>query len=184
MTEHRERILDAFESSGMSGQAFAIHHGIKVQTFASWMQKRRRIRSEYDDEAGFRMPRSSPDMIGRPSDTPGKRSDTVGRQTDMIGRPSDTVGKRSDTPGKGSDMPGRLSDTPGKRSDMPGRSSDTVGKRTDMPGNPIQPPGKPSSGSAIEGRGGISRPRLHAAPSHPKQPHPLHLHVRPSAAKP
>ena len=49
--EHRERMLDAFESSGMSGQAFAIHHGIKVQTFASWMQKRRRIRGDYDDEA-------------------------------------------------------------------------------------------------------------------------------------
>lgn len=49
--EHRERMLDAFESSGMSGQAFAIHHGIKVQTFASWMQKRRRLRGDYDDEA-------------------------------------------------------------------------------------------------------------------------------------
>ena len=28
--EHRERMLDAFESSWMSGQAFAIHYGIKV----------------------------------------------------------------------------------------------------------------------------------------------------------
>jgi hypothetical protein len=33
-------MLDAFEASAMSGQAFAIHHGIKVHTFASWMQKR------------------------------------------------------------------------------------------------------------------------------------------------
>ncbi len=49
--EHRERMLDAFEASGMSGQAFATHHGIKVQTFASWMQKRRRSRGDYDDEA-------------------------------------------------------------------------------------------------------------------------------------
>ncbi|MFM2196960.1 MAG: hypothetical protein RLZZ505_392 [Verrucomicrobiota bacterium] len=42
--EHRERMLDAFEDGAMSGQAFAIRHGIKVQTFASWMQKRRRLR--------------------------------------------------------------------------------------------------------------------------------------------
>jgi hypothetical protein len=48
--EHREAMLDAFEASGMSGQAFAIHHGIKVQTFASWIQKRRRSRGDYDDE--------------------------------------------------------------------------------------------------------------------------------------
>ena len=40
--EEREKMLDAFEAGGMSGQAFAIHHGIKVQTFASWIQKRRR----------------------------------------------------------------------------------------------------------------------------------------------
>jgi hypothetical protein len=26
--EHRERMLDAFEASAMSGQAFAIHHGL------------------------------------------------------------------------------------------------------------------------------------------------------------
>src|SRR5690554_5388165 len=50
-SEQREKILDAFESSGMSGQAFAIHHGIKVPTFASWIQKRRRKRGDYDDEA-------------------------------------------------------------------------------------------------------------------------------------
>jgi hypothetical protein len=48
--EHREKTLDAFEASGMSGQAFALRHGIKVQTFASWMQKRRRQRGDYDDE--------------------------------------------------------------------------------------------------------------------------------------
>jgi hypothetical protein len=47
----REVILDAFEASGMSGQAFALHHGIKVQTFASWIQKRRRVRGDYQNEA-------------------------------------------------------------------------------------------------------------------------------------
>jgi hypothetical protein len=30
--DQREAILDAFEASAMSGQAFALHHGIKVQT--------------------------------------------------------------------------------------------------------------------------------------------------------
>lgn len=49
--DRREAMVDAFEASGMSGQAFAIHHGIKVQTFASWIQKRRRSRGDYEDEA-------------------------------------------------------------------------------------------------------------------------------------
>jgi hypothetical protein len=31
----REAILDTFEASGMSGQAFALQHGIKIQNFAS-----------------------------------------------------------------------------------------------------------------------------------------------------
>jgi len=47
----REAILDAFEASGMTGQAFALHHGIKIQTFASWIQKRRHARGDYKNEA-------------------------------------------------------------------------------------------------------------------------------------
>ena len=43
----REQILDRFESSGMSGQAFAAHIGVKYSTFASWVQKRRRARGTY-----------------------------------------------------------------------------------------------------------------------------------------
>lgn len=31
----REAILDTFKASGMSGQAFALQHGIKIQNFAS-----------------------------------------------------------------------------------------------------------------------------------------------------
>ncbi len=38
----RELILDRFESSGMSGQAFARHVGVKYSTFSDWVQKRRR----------------------------------------------------------------------------------------------------------------------------------------------
>jgi len=45
--EHREKLLDTFETSGMSGQKFADHYGVKYTTFASWIQKRRRERNEY-----------------------------------------------------------------------------------------------------------------------------------------
>lgn len=45
--EKREQILDGFESSGMSGQAFAARIGVKYPTFASWVQKRRRARGQY-----------------------------------------------------------------------------------------------------------------------------------------
>jgi transposase-like protein len=39
--ERREALLDEYERGGMSGKAFARHYGIKYQTFASWLQKRR-----------------------------------------------------------------------------------------------------------------------------------------------
>jgi len=39
--EQRETLLDAFVSSGLSGTRFAATHGIKYQTFATWVQKRR-----------------------------------------------------------------------------------------------------------------------------------------------
>ncbi len=55
--EHRENLLDAFDSSGMSGVKFAQHYGIKYTTFASWIQKRRRERDEY--------PGASPKAPGR-----------------------------------------------------------------------------------------------------------------------
>ncbi len=47
---HREQLLDAFESSSMSGQMFAEHHGVKRSTFATWVQKRRRERNDYPAE--------------------------------------------------------------------------------------------------------------------------------------
>jgi len=40
----RERLLDEFERSGMSGLQFAAFVGIKYQTFATWAQQRRRRR--------------------------------------------------------------------------------------------------------------------------------------------
>ena len=40
--EHRQALLDKFQHSNMSGQAFARHHGIKYTTFADWRQKQRK----------------------------------------------------------------------------------------------------------------------------------------------
>jgi transposase-like protein len=44
--ERREAILDEFERSGMSGIAFARHHGIKYQTFAAWRKRRKNAPTE------------------------------------------------------------------------------------------------------------------------------------------
>jgi hypothetical protein len=43
----REQLLDEFERSGLSGQKFAELVGIKYPTFATWAQKRRRVRGAY-----------------------------------------------------------------------------------------------------------------------------------------
>jgi transposase len=61
--EHREALLDEFERGTMSGLAFARHHGINYQTFASWMQKRRQARGDYEKLALVRKvpPRKSPE---------------------------------------------------------------------------------------------------------------------------
>lgn len=45
--ERRERILDEFEGSGLSGRKFAGLTGINYQTFATWAQQRRRERKQY-----------------------------------------------------------------------------------------------------------------------------------------
>lgn len=34
-------MMEAFASSGLSGLEFAALHGVKYQTFASWLQKRK-----------------------------------------------------------------------------------------------------------------------------------------------
>jgi DNA-binding transcriptional regulator YiaG len=44
----RERIVDEFERSGMSGREFARMAGMKYPTFASWVQKRRRANGVYE----------------------------------------------------------------------------------------------------------------------------------------
>lgn len=58
--DRREAILDTFEQSGMSGQAFARQIGVKYPTFASWIQKRRRMRGEYSQK---KLSESAPSQI-------------------------------------------------------------------------------------------------------------------------
>lgn len=50
--ERRESLLDEFERSGMSGAGFARHYGINYATFADWVQKRRKQRSEQAQVTG------------------------------------------------------------------------------------------------------------------------------------
>jgi hypothetical protein len=49
--QQREDLLDLFERSGMSGAAFAKLHGIRYPTFATWRQKRRRLRISSGEES-------------------------------------------------------------------------------------------------------------------------------------
>jgi hypothetical protein len=43
--EQRQRILDEYERSGLSGPKFAALCGVKYQTFASWLQRGKRPRN-------------------------------------------------------------------------------------------------------------------------------------------
>lgn len=45
--EQRERILDEYERSGLSGPKFTALCGVKYQTFATWLQRRKRQRHAY-----------------------------------------------------------------------------------------------------------------------------------------
>ena len=51
--EHRRALVAAFEDSALSGPEFCSHHGIKYQTFATWLQKHRRETGAYPSEAGL-----------------------------------------------------------------------------------------------------------------------------------
>ena len=58
----RDALLDEFERGGTSAQAFAKLVGLKYQTFASWVQKRRRTRQQYP--AATRALASTPAISG------------------------------------------------------------------------------------------------------------------------
>ena len=66
-TEQREAILDGFERSGMPATRFAKKHGINYQTFASWVQKRRRLRGDYAEQK----PKEKSKPIQKADQTPG-----------------------------------------------------------------------------------------------------------------
>ena len=66
----REEMLDAFEASSMSGAAFARCHGIPAMTFASWIQKRRKARGDYDNEQTRRKLRMGKGSKKKPSSKP------------------------------------------------------------------------------------------------------------------
>ncbi len=96
--EQREAILDAFEASGMPGQAFGLHHGIKIQTFASWMQKRRRVRGDYQNEALCRKlhMRKDPPQVGskkvaRPQASMNLIEVNLQNETPHIGEPLEVI---------------------------------------------------------------------------------------------
>ncbi len=64
----REAILDDFESSGMSGKAYARLHGIKYPTFAYWIQARRRKRGDYERKKSgkqARQPLALAEVVGK-----------------------------------------------------------------------------------------------------------------------
>ena len=44
--QYKDEVLAAYEASGMSGPAFAEHCGLKYQTFAGWVAKRRREKGQ------------------------------------------------------------------------------------------------------------------------------------------
>jgi hypothetical protein len=60
--QQREALLDEFERSGMKGLPFARMAEVNYQTFASWIQKRRRARGDYAMPA----PKSTPASGSRP----------------------------------------------------------------------------------------------------------------------
>jgi hypothetical protein len=53
--ERREALLDEFERSGLPATHFAAHLGVKYQTFASWVQKRRKARNPGEASPGLRV---------------------------------------------------------------------------------------------------------------------------------
>ena len=48
----REALMEEFEKSGVSAKKFAALLGVNYQTFASWVQARRKMRGQYPSVAG------------------------------------------------------------------------------------------------------------------------------------
>src|SRR5512147_740876 len=54
--EQRERILDEYERSGLSGAKFAALCGVKYQTFAAWLARRKSQRQTHPKRQPHRKP--------------------------------------------------------------------------------------------------------------------------------
>jgi hypothetical protein len=54
--ERREALLDEYEHCGVSAAEFAAQIGVKYQTFAHWLQKRKRAREIAENESTSRGP--------------------------------------------------------------------------------------------------------------------------------
>jgi transposase-like protein len=50
--QYKDEVLAAYDASGMRGSAFAEHCGLKYQTFAGWVSKRRREEDQSSTPAG------------------------------------------------------------------------------------------------------------------------------------
>ncbi|MDP0498724.1 MAG: hypothetical protein Q7P63_01370 [Verrucomicrobiota bacterium JB022] len=79
--ERREALLDVFEGSGLSGQAFAQRVGVKYPTFAGWLQRRKRERPN-SDGVDRSEPRTTISLVEAVvSDAPGEVPGSVSIET-------------------------------------------------------------------------------------------------------
>lgn len=62
----REALLDEFERSGLKGKPFAKLVGVNYQTFASWIQSRRRARGDYARLAATKSADTEPTVMRKP----------------------------------------------------------------------------------------------------------------------
>ncbi|MCF7733779.1 MAG: hypothetical protein K9N23_18970, partial [Akkermansiaceae bacterium] len=51
--EQRSALLDAYDTSGLSGPKFAQLHGVNYQTFAGWVQRRKRAQTSVATGTGL-----------------------------------------------------------------------------------------------------------------------------------
>ena len=63
----REALLDEFERSGLKGKPFAKLVGVNYQTFASWIQGRRRARGDYGRMALTKSADAEPTVVRKPA---------------------------------------------------------------------------------------------------------------------
>ena len=62
----REALLDEFERSGLKGKPFAKLVGVNYQTFASWIQSRRRVRGDYARMVMTKNAAAEPTVVRKP----------------------------------------------------------------------------------------------------------------------